>query len=87
MKEATRDTGREQSFVEVDEDDVRGALMIRKLLSGGHRFNDIQRSAPLMFPALLAKRLKTLQLYTIIDQRVLLGKVLTNTTSPRQARS
>jgi hypothetical protein len=61
-------------FIEVDEQDVRGALMIRKLLSGRHRFNYIQRSVPLMSPALLAKRLKTLQLYTIIDQRVLLGR-------------
>jgi DNA-binding HxlR family transcriptional regulator len=34
-------------------------LVIRELMWGKHRFNEIQRSVPLMSSALLAKRLKT----------------------------
>jgi DNA-binding HxlR family transcriptional regulator len=48
-------------------------LVIRELLSGSHRFNEIQRGVPLMSPALLAKRLKTLELYGIIERRSLAG--------------
>ena len=33
-------------------------LVIRELLSGSHRFNEIQRGVPLMSPALLTKQLK-----------------------------
>jgi DNA-binding HxlR family transcriptional regulator len=36
-------------------------LVIRELLAGGHRFNDIQRGVPLMSSALLSERLKTLE--------------------------
>ena len=48
-------------------------LVIRELLSGGHRFNEIQRGVPLMSPSLLAKRLKTLELYGVIERRPLEG--------------
>jgi DNA-binding HxlR family transcriptional regulator len=48
-------------------------LVIRELLSGSHRFNDIQRGVPLMSPALLTKRLKTLQLCGIVERRSLAG--------------
>ena len=48
-------------------------LVIRELLSGSHRFNDIQRGVPLMSPALLTKRLKTLELCGIIERRPLAG--------------
>ncbi len=48
-------------------------LVIRELLSGSHRFNDIQRGVPLMSPALLTKRLKTLELCGIIERRSLAG--------------
>jgi DNA-binding HxlR family transcriptional regulator len=34
-------------------------LVIRELMWGKHRFNEIQRGVPLMSSALLAKRLKT----------------------------
>ena len=48
-------------------------LVIRELLSGSRRFNDIQRGVPLMSSALLAKRLKTLELCGIIERRSLVG--------------
>jgi DNA-binding HxlR family transcriptional regulator len=48
-------------------------LVIRELLSGSRRFNDIQRGVPLMSPALLTKRLKTLELCGIIERRSLAG--------------
>jgi DNA-binding HxlR family transcriptional regulator len=48
-------------------------LVIRELLSGSHRFNDIQRGVPLMSPALLTKRLKNLELCDIIERRSLAG--------------
>ncbi|MDQ4106061.1 MAG: helix-turn-helix transcriptional regulator [Actinomycetota bacterium] len=48
-------------------------LVIRELLSGSHRFNDIQRSVPLMSPALLAKRLRTLERAGVIERRPLPG--------------
>jgi DNA-binding HxlR family transcriptional regulator len=48
-------------------------LVIRELLSGSHRFNDIQRGVPLMSPALLTKRLKNLELCAIIERRSLAG--------------
>ena len=48
-------------------------LVIRELLSGSRRFNDIQRGVPLMSPALLTKRLKTLELCGIIERRPLAG--------------
>jgi len=62
-------------------------LVIRELLSGSHRFNDIQRGVPLMSPALLTKRLKTLELCGISSSGDQLGEVATNTTSPKLARS
>lgn len=36
-------------------------LVIRELLCGSTRFNDLRRGVPLMSPALLSKRLKTLE--------------------------
>jgi DNA-binding HxlR family transcriptional regulator len=36
-------------------------LLLRDLLLGARRFNDFRRSIPLMTPAILSKRLKTLQ--------------------------
>lgn len=44
-------------------------LVIRELLLGSQRFNDIQRGVPLMSPALLTKRLKTLEMCGIIERR------------------
>ena len=61
-------------------------LVIRELLSGSHRFNDIQRGVPLMSPALLTYRLKTSSC-AASSSGDRLREVLTNTTSPRLARS
>ncbi len=46
-------------------------LVIRELLSGSHRFNEIQRGVPLMSSALLAKRLRTLEGTGVIERRSL----------------
>ncbi|WP_099864459.1 winged helix-turn-helix transcriptional regulator [Pararhizobium haloflavum] len=43
------------------------ALVIRELLSGPARFNDIRRGVPRMSPALLSKRLKGLEQAGIIE--------------------
>ena len=47
--------------------------LLRELVSGSHRSNDIQRGVPLITPALLTKRLKTLELCGIIERRSLAG--------------
>jgi DNA-binding HxlR family transcriptional regulator len=44
-------------------------LVIRELLVGSHRFNDIQRGVPLMSSALLSERLKTLERYGLVERR------------------
>jgi DNA-binding HxlR family transcriptional regulator len=36
-------------------------LVVRELLCGSTRFNDLRRGVPLMSPSLLSKRLKTLE--------------------------
>lgn len=44
-------------------------LVIRELLCGSVRFNDLQRGVPRMSSALLARRLKDLQFAGIVDRR------------------
>jgi DNA-binding HxlR family transcriptional regulator len=44
-------------------------LVIRELLLGSVRFNDLQRGVPRMSPALLAKRVKELQFAGIVERR------------------
>ncbi len=44
-------------------------VVIRELLAGSRRFNDIQRGVPLMSSALLSKRLKTLERFGVIERR------------------
>jgi DNA-binding HxlR family transcriptional regulator len=44
-------------------------LVIRELMLGSRRFNDIQRGVPRMSPSLLAQRLKTLEKAGIIERR------------------
>lgn len=44
-------------------------LVIRELLSGSHRFNDIRRGVPLMSPALLSHRLKQLERAGVVTRR------------------
>ena len=45
-------------------------LVIRELLCGSTRFNDLRRGVPLMSPSLLSKRLKTLERVGVIERRV-----------------
>lgn len=44
-------------------------LVVRELLCGSTRFNDLRRGVPLMSPALLSKRLKTLERVGVVERR------------------
>jgi DNA-binding HxlR family transcriptional regulator len=44
-------------------------LVVRELMCGSTRFNDIRRGVPLMSPSLLSKRLKTLERAGIVERR------------------
>lgn len=44
-------------------------LVVRELLCGSHRFNDLRRGVPLMSPALLSRRLKQLEHAGVIQRR------------------
>lgn len=44
-------------------------LVIRELLCGSHRFNELRRGVPLMSPTLLSQRLKTLEMAGIVECR------------------
>src|SRR5687768_3390295 len=44
-------------------------LVIRELLCGSTRFNDLRRGVPLMSPALLSKRLKTLERVGVVERK------------------
>ena len=44
-------------------------LVLRELLAGSQRFNQLRRGVPLMSPALLSKRLKTLEQAGIVERR------------------
>ncbi len=44
-------------------------LVLRELLLGSRRFNDLQRGVPLMPPATLAQRLKELQRWNLVERR------------------
>jgi DNA-binding HxlR family transcriptional regulator len=44
-------------------------LILRELLLGSRRFNDLQRGVPLMPPATLAQRLKELQRWKLVERR------------------
>lgn len=48
-------------------------LVIRELMWGKRRFNEIQRGVPLMSSALLTKRLKTLEQTGVIERRSVRG--------------
>jgi DNA-binding HxlR family transcriptional regulator len=43
-------------------------LVVRELLCGSTRFNDLRRGVPLMSPSLLSKRLQTLQRVGIVER-------------------
>ena len=48
-------------------------LVVRELLSGSTRFNDLRRGVPRMSPALLSKRLRTLERAGVVTRRELDG--------------
>ncbi len=50
-------------------------LVVRELLMGSRHFNDVRRGVPRMSPALLAKRLRTLQHAGLIERRDHGGRV------------
>lgn len=49
-------------------------LVLRELLMGSHRFNDLRRGVPLMSASLLSKRLKELEWAGIIERREMPGE-------------
>jgi DNA-binding HxlR family transcriptional regulator len=46
-------------------------LVVRELLAGSHRFNELRRGVPLMSPSLLTKRLAELERAGIVERRPL----------------
>jgi DNA-binding HxlR family transcriptional regulator len=46
-------------------------LVVRELLAGSHRFNELRRGVPLMSPSLLTKRLGELERAGIVERRPL----------------
>lgn len=44
-------------------------LLIRELLDGSHRFNELRRSVPLMSPSLMTRRLRTLEDAGVVERR------------------
>ena len=49
-------------------------LVLRELLCGSHRFNDLRRGVPLMSRSLLAKRLKELERAGVVERRKMPGR-------------
>ena len=62
-------------------------LVVRELLCGSTRFNDLRRGVPKMSPALLSKRLKELQQAGVVDGRRASRTVRWIITSPSPAKS
>lgn len=49
-------------------------LVVRELLAGSTRFNDLRRGVPLMSPALLSRRLQQLEREGVIERRPIPGQ-------------
>ena len=62
-------------------------LLIRELLCGSTRLNDLRRGVPLMSPSLLSKRLKTLERVGVIERRPATAGRPSSTCSRRPARN
>ena len=60
-------------------------LVVRELLCGSRRFNDIHRGVPRMSATLLTQRLRKLEEIGVVERRR--ARAAGSTTSPRQARS
>lgn len=50
-------------------------LVVRELLSGSSHFNELRRGNPKMSPALLSKRLRTLERAAVVERRDVAGKI------------
>jgi DNA-binding HxlR family transcriptional regulator len=59
-------------------------LLLRDLLGGIERFNDLQRGVPLMSPSLLSRRLKEFQAYGLIERTKQEGTVRYRATAAAQ---
>jgi DNA-binding HxlR family transcriptional regulator len=57
-------------------------LVVRELLCGSTRFNDLRRGVPLMSPSLLSKRLKTLERVGVVERRRGAGQVVEYHVTP-----
>ena len=57
-------------------------LVLRELLFGSRRFNDLRKGVPLMSPTLLSKRLKFLEAAGVIERRRL-GQIRVGNISRR----
>ena len=49
-------------------------VLLRELLAGSTRFNDLRRGLPRMSPALLSQRLKELEEVGIVERRPVAGE-------------
>lgn len=56
-------------------------LVVRELLAGSSHFNELRRGLPKMSPALLSKRLKTLERAGVVRRQVAGGKVTYSLTT------
>ena len=60
-------------------------VLLRELVAGSTRFNDLRRGVPRMSPALLSKRLKDLETAGIVTRSPVTGEPnSSNTGSPRR---
>jgi DNA-binding HxlR family transcriptional regulator len=59
-------------------------LIVRELLLGSSHFNDLRRGVPKMSPALLSKRLKSLQRAGIVERREIDGRTSYSLTQSGQ---
>jgi DNA-binding HxlR family transcriptional regulator len=59
-------------------------LIVRELLLGSSHFNDLRRGVPKMSPALLSKRLKSLQRVGVVERREIDGRTSYSLTQSGQ---
>ena len=63
-------------------------VLLRELVAGSTRFNDLRRGLPKMSPTLLSQRLKELEAAGIVERKeVKSEKVFSSITSPSPART
>ena len=62
-------------------------LVIRELLMGGRRFNELQRGLSLISPTMLSRRLKSLAEYGLVVKKKSLVKKVSNTSLRNPARN